>query len=194
MDAAGLGCFVVLFAVIYAQPWPALVRAGWLEVSGLDVSQGDSLLVVFPRGTTMLVDAGGFPGMERMAHKPQVDIGEEVVSPYLWWRRIHRLDYVVLTHGHSDHMAELPLCWITFGQGNYGRASNRIRLPGRWWRNTPRAMECERCSCAGKRSPFSIDGVEVRVLAPSSDYQPGPNAKTTIHWCWRFAWGSAPFF
>ena len=100
-------CSLGLFAAVYAQPWSPLVRPGWLEVSGLDVSQGDSLLIVFPRGTTMLVDAGGFPGLERMTHKPQIDIGEDVVSPYLWWRRIRRLDYVVLTHGHSDHMAGL---------------------------------------------------------------------------------------
>jgi competence protein ComEC len=32
------------------------------------------------------------------------DIGEDVVSPYLWSRRLRRLDVVVLTHAHSDHM------------------------------------------------------------------------------------------
>ena len=42
-----------------------------------------------------------------MARKPQMDIGEDVVSPYLWSRRIRHLDYAVLTHGHSDHMGGL---------------------------------------------------------------------------------------
>ncbi len=96
------------FAVLCWQPWPPQFKPKFLEVTAIDVSQGDSLLVVFPDGETMLVDAGGFPGMERMARKPQIDIGEDVVSPYLWSRRIHRLDYAVLTHGHSDHMAGLP--------------------------------------------------------------------------------------
>ncbi len=77
-------------------------------MTAIDVSQGDSLLVVFPDGETMLVDAGGFPGMERMKRKPQIDMGEDVVSPYLWSRRITHLNYAVLTHGHSDHMAGLP--------------------------------------------------------------------------------------
>ena len=35
-------------------------------------------------------------------------MGEDVIAPYLWSRRIRHLDYVVLTHGHSDHMGGLP--------------------------------------------------------------------------------------
>ena len=42
-----------------------------------------------------------------MKRKPQIDMGEDVVSPYLWSRRITHLDYAVLTHGHSDHMGGL---------------------------------------------------------------------------------------
>src|SRR4051794_23980026 len=76
---------------------------GKLEVSAIDVGQGDSIFVAFPDGTTMLVDAGGFPGFTNMVRKPQLDIGEDVVSPYLWKRRIRHIDYAVLTHGHSDH-------------------------------------------------------------------------------------------
>jgi competence protein ComEC len=32
------------------------------------------------------------------------DIGEHVVSPFLWRRGIKRIDYLVLTHAHPDHL------------------------------------------------------------------------------------------
>src|SRR6202044_2217013 len=96
------------FCLLCFQPWKPIVKPATLEVTAIDVSQGDSLLLVFPNGKTMLIDAGGFPGMSRMARKPQIDVGEDVVSPYLWSRRIRRLDYAILSHGHSDHMAGLP--------------------------------------------------------------------------------------
>lgn len=99
---------LTLFAAVCIQPWQPLLYKGQLELTAIDVSQGDSLLLAFPDGETMLIDAGGFPGMERMKRKPQIDMGEDVVSPYLWSRRIRHLDYVVLTHGHSDHMAGMP--------------------------------------------------------------------------------------
>jgi competence protein ComEC len=64
------------------------------------VGQADSTLLITPDGRTLLVDAGGPLG----GIHSEFDTGEDVVSPYLWSRRIARLDAVVLTHAHSDHM------------------------------------------------------------------------------------------
>jgi competence protein ComEC len=91
-------------------PEPKLVSPGELEVTAIDVGQGDSLLVVGPGGKTMLVDAGGPVGgpSEAAAVVSGFDVGEEVVAPYLWSRRIRRLDVIALSHAHSDHMGGMP--------------------------------------------------------------------------------------
>jgi competence protein ComEC len=173
---AALAASLCLFAVVAVQPWRPLLRPGLLEVTAIDVSQGESVLVAFPNGETMLIDAGGFPGMERMARKPQIDMGEDVVSPYLWSRRIRRLDYAALTHGHSDHMAGLPAILDNFA-------------PRKLWTgaepDSP-AWRIVREHAAGSRTTITalhrgapdwyIGGVRLRVLAPSPDYVPGDAA------------------
>ena len=57
---------------------------GVFEVTAIDVGQGDSLLLITPEGKTLLLDAGGVTGNSAS----EFDVGEEVVSPYLWSRGI----------------------------------------------------------------------------------------------------------
>ncbi len=76
------------------------LHSGRLELTAIDVGQGDSLLVVTPEGKTLLLDSGGLVGN---GHS-EFEIGEDVVSPYLWWRGLQRLDVVALSHGHADHI------------------------------------------------------------------------------------------
>ena len=170
---APLACSLGLFALIFYQPWKPELKPKYLELTAIDVSQGDSLFIAFPDGRTMLVDAGGFPGMERMVRKPQVDMGEDVVSPYLWSRQLQRLDYVALSHGHSDHMAGLPAILDNFHPRELWIGAEPETAD---WKDVRRhaAADGVKIVSLTRNSPTKfIGGTTVRVLAPSADYVPG---------------------
>ncbi|HTW22800.1 MAG TPA: DNA internalization-related competence protein ComEC/Rec2 [Candidatus Baltobacteraceae bacterium] len=95
----------VLTLLVATHPFKPNLHRDRLEVSVLDVGQGDSIFAAFPGGRTMLIDGGGISGSEWIGgYRSGTDIGEEVVSPYLWSRGLKRLDVVVLTHADHDHL------------------------------------------------------------------------------------------
>jgi len=102
---AGVACGL-LAALLVWYPFSPQVAPGRLELAALDVGQGDALFLALPEGRLVTVDAGGVPSYNNRAGG--FDPGEDVVSPYLWSRRIKRLDAVVLSHLHEDHAGGAP--------------------------------------------------------------------------------------
>ena len=99
---------LVAASLIAAYPFAPRLNPGRLEITVLDVGQGDSIFVAFPDGGTMLVDGGGLPGGTYIhGARPGIDVGEDVVSPFLWSRGIRRINVVALTHAHEDHYGGL---------------------------------------------------------------------------------------
>jgi competence protein ComEC len=98
--AASLALFVFTATLPVLAPPPVQRRAGVLEVTAIDVGQGDALLVISPEGHTLLIDSGGQLGPTHS----EFDFGEDIISPYLWSRGIRSLDAVALTHAHQDHI------------------------------------------------------------------------------------------
>lgn len=109
---AACGCAILAASAIWIwffPPQPRLHR-GVIEMTAIDVGQGDSIFLALPDGKTVLVDAGGLPFWTHS----QMEIGEDVVSPYLWSRGISHIDAVALTHAHADHMGGLPAVIANF--------------------------------------------------------------------------------
>jgi competence protein ComEC len=70
----------------------------------------------------MLVDGGGVPD-------DSFDIGENVVSPFLWSKGIKKIDYLVLTHAHPDHMNGLKAVARNFKITQYWEAFSPPQSP-----------------------------------------------------------------
>lgn len=108
-----LAASAALLAVVIWHPFAPRVTPRALELTAIDVGQGESLFLALPDGKLMLVDTGGIAAYGR-SRRPALDIGEDVVSPYLWSRSIRRLDAVAITHNHDDHAAGLPAIVANF--------------------------------------------------------------------------------
>ncbi len=141
-------------------------RPGVFEVTAIDVGQGDSLLLITPEGKTLLLDSGGLTGNLRS----DFDVGEEVVSPYLWSRGIRRLDAVAISHAHSDHMGGMRSIIANFQPQElwFGVES---AAPG--FVDVEQAARSHRVVLkswvAGES--FDFGGVHVRVLNPQVGWQ-----------------------
>ena len=93
------------FLVLPLFLWASALRAGppaALTVTFFDVGQGDSALIRSPGGATILIDGGPDP---------------EEVATKLAALGVRRIDLMVATHPHADHVAGLPAVLARFPVG-----------------------------------------------------------------------------
>ena len=96
---------IVGLVVVTAGIWCGVLRNqhGVFRAVFLDVGQGDCVFVRTPGGRTVLVDGGG-----RKSEQSDGDaIGLRVVEPFLRREGVNRIDVLVLTHPHDDHVRGL---------------------------------------------------------------------------------------
>ena len=135
-------------------------------MSFIDVGQGDSIFIEFPKGKRMLIDGGGL-------HEDRFDIGKNVIAPFLWNKKIHKIDCLVLTHPDPDHLKGLNFIASHFSIGQFwdsglrGGSEAYFQLA-----ETLLSKKVERFSLNEKTPPQIINGVQISFLNPLGKVEP----------------------
>lgn len=167
--AVSVSLLLLLAAIAATDPFPPRLARGQLELTVLDVGQGDSLFAAFPDGRTMLIDGGGLSGTFHSGGMISgIDTGEEVVSPYLWSRNLKRLDVVVLTHAHQDHLGGLPAVLTNFRVRELW-VGHDVDIPAYRQLLAVARARGVRIVRVAVGNDADWDGVDCRVLWPASD-------------------------
>ena len=169
LELLALSALLASALIVAICPFRPNLAGGKLEATVLDVGQGDSIFISFPDGRTMLIDGGGAAGAERVGgYQAGIDIGEQVVSPYLWSRGIKKLNVVLLSHAHHDHIDGLRQVLNNFrvGQLWVGRDEN-----ARAYRDLLAEAAARRVKIVHEMqgNNFDWDGVRGQILWPAND-------------------------
>ncbi len=149
-----------------------------LKVVFIDVDQGDSALIILPNSRTMLIDSGEYFAKDAVAH-------------VLLEEGITRIDTLIATHPHSDHMGSMSAIIDSFECGD-------IYLP-----NAPSASKSFEAllDSIEEKGLNAIEGeygmsieldstVDIEILSPSgAEYESLNNYSIVI----RIAYGNADF-
>lgn len=170
LPTASLVAVVVLGCLIVLHPNSAPHADGKLRIDFLDVGQGDSALITFPNGETMLVDGGGriiYSDGDDGFEPDTARIGEMVVSEFLWERGLFRVDHIMASHADVDHIQGLVDVARNFEIGKayfasvQGESKDYIELSGVLDR---RGVSREFLQAGDS---FETGGVRIDVLYPS---------------------------
>lgn len=91
---AGAGAAIAVLIAGPLAPWAG--AGGTLDIHAIDVGQGDALAIRSPAGRWIVVDTG--------IRSDDYDAGRSRVVPFLRQHGVRRVDILILTHPHADHI------------------------------------------------------------------------------------------
>jgi competence protein ComEC len=148
----------------------ALIRSSKtddLVITMIDVGQGDSILLRYPDGYTMLIDGG--------PASPSFDAGSRTIVPYLRASGIRHIDSVVVSHPHTDHYGGLPAIVgaVSIGEIINGGVEPESRYYQYWRRVAAEHGVPVRAVSSGD-TLFDHDPVKVFFLHPDPAFAHNP--------------------
>ncbi|NLM20569.1 MAG: MBL fold metallo-hydrolase [Peptococcaceae bacterium] len=143
--------------------------SGQLKVHFLDVGQAESILIQAPSGKTMLIDAGNN------------DDGNFVTS-YIRNQGISKLDIVVGTHPHEDHIGGLDTVINTFDIGQVVMPTKTHTT--QTYKDVLTAIKNKCLKITAAKAGVSLDlgqGVTAKIVGPTTTYDDLNNNSAVIH-------------
>ena len=93
---------IIIFIVILitVNIWYPILVNNNLEVTFIDVGQGDAIYIKTPKGKNLMIDSGGLPDY----YEGDFDTGKDIILPFLRHKKAKKLDVVFISHIHDDHI------------------------------------------------------------------------------------------
>jgi competence protein ComEC len=138
-----------------------------LEVTFLDVGEGDCAFIRTPNGHTALIDAG--PGRGKYS---QFDAGLQVIIPFFKSRGITRIDSMVMTHPHADHYGGMIPVMKAVEIGEF--LDPGLSFPSRGYEDLLLEVQRRKIPYKMTHAPLTLNwdpSIMVQVLWP----EPGPS-------------------
>jgi competence protein ComEC len=125
--------------------------SGQMKVHIINVGQGDSILIQFHNDQTMLIDAGP----------------DDSVVSYLNQQGIKKINYLVATHPHADHIGGMAAVIRTFDIGKVYMP--RVTHTTKTYENVLLAIKAKGLKITSAKAGtevFNQDGLKVNIVAP----------------------------
>jgi len=149
--------------IVLLHQLPEKERDFALRIDFLSVGQGESTLITFSDGKRMLIDGGG------SLFDKGWDIGRKLLLPVLRRSGVRRIDYLVLSHAHPDHIqgliavaSELPVGEFWESGLNTGEDYRRLKEVLK-----RRGIPIKICDSGSQQ--MEISGIRVKCLYPFTD-------------------------
>lgn len=132
-------------------------RPEGFQIHCVDVGQADCSVIYFPDGKTMMIDAGN-------------NDDADLIKEYLTQMSVSKIDYMVGTHPHEDHIGSMDTVIDNFDIGEIYMP--KVSYSSKTYLDVLESIERKKLSVIGAKAGMKIastDDYDVEILSPARD-------------------------